>query len=66
MRTIITDYSEKDSTRLWLTGALYAAVAVTLLIGTLHHHHLRPLHRPGVHAVGLHGLTGRTRTQETR
>ena len=35
MRTIINDYSEKDSTRLWLTGLLYGAVAVTLLIGTL-------------------------------
>ena len=35
MRTIINDYSEKDSTRLWLTGLLYAAVAVTLLVGTL-------------------------------
>ncbi len=35
IKTIIADYSEKDSTRLWLTGALYAAVAFTLLIGTL-------------------------------
>lgn len=35
MKTIIADYSEKDSTRLWLTGALVAAVLVTLLIGTL-------------------------------
>lgn len=35
MRTIISDYSTKDSTRLWLTGLLYAAVAVTLLVGTL-------------------------------
>lgn len=35
MRTIISDYAEKDRTRLWLTGALYVAVAVTLLIGTL-------------------------------
>jgi succinate dehydrogenase / fumarate reductase, membrane anchor subunit len=35
MRTIIADYSEKDSTRLWLTGLLYFAVVATLLVGTL-------------------------------
>lgn len=35
MRTIINDYSEKDSTRLWLTGLLYAAVLTTLVVGTL-------------------------------
>ncbi len=35
MRTIINDYAEKDRTRLWLTGLLYAAVAVTLVVGTL-------------------------------
>jgi len=34
MRTIIADYSEKDSTRLWLTGALVVSVVVTLMIGT--------------------------------
>ncbi len=34
MRTIIADYAEKDSTRLWLTGALVVSVVVTLMIGT--------------------------------
>jgi succinate dehydrogenase / fumarate reductase, membrane anchor subunit len=35
MRTIINDYSERQRTRLWLLGALYVGVAVTLLVGTL-------------------------------
>ena len=35
MRTIINDYSEKDRTRMWLTGLLYASVAITLVVGTL-------------------------------
>ncbi|WP_336920842.1 succinate dehydrogenase hydrophobic membrane anchor subunit [Aquipuribacter sp. SD81] len=35
IRTIINDYSERQRTRLWLLGALYVGVAVTLLVGTL-------------------------------
>ena len=35
LRTIIADYSEKDSTRLWLTGVLWTATVIVLLVGTL-------------------------------
>lgn len=35
MRTIINDYAEKDSTRLWLKSVLYGATAVIIILGTL-------------------------------
>ncbi|MCP2309921.1 MULTISPECIES: succinate dehydrogenase, hydrophobic membrane anchor protein [Kitasatospora] len=35
MRTVITDYAEKDSTRLWLKGLLAVATVFTVLLGTL-------------------------------
>ncbi|RJN32024.1 succinate dehydrogenase hydrophobic membrane anchor subunit [Nesterenkonia natronophila] len=35
MRTIINDYAEKDSTRLWLKSILYLACAVIIILGTL-------------------------------
>jgi len=35
VRTIINDYAEKDSTRLWLKIVLYAATTVIIVLGTL-------------------------------
>ncbi len=35
LRTIISDYAEKDRTRLWLKGLLYTATALVLILGTL-------------------------------
>ncbi|GAA1354240.1 succinate dehydrogenase hydrophobic membrane anchor subunit [Falsarthrobacter nasiphocae] len=35
VRTIINDYAEKDSTRLWLKTALYLAALVVIVLGTL-------------------------------
>jgi len=35
LRTIINDYAEHDSTRLWLKGALYLSIALVLFTGTL-------------------------------
>jgi succinate dehydrogenase / fumarate reductase membrane anchor subunit len=35
MRTVINDYAEKDSTRLWLKGLLLVATVFTVLLGTL-------------------------------
>ena len=35
MRTIINDYAEKDSTRLWLKGVLYLSTVVIVILGTL-------------------------------
>jgi succinate dehydrogenase / fumarate reductase membrane anchor subunit len=35
VRTIINDYAEKDSTRLWLKIVLFAATAVIIILGTL-------------------------------
>ncbi|NYD87565.1 succinate dehydrogenase, hydrophobic membrane anchor protein [Cellulomonas oligotrophica] len=35
VRTIINDYAEKDSTRLVLTGALFFASMVVIVLGTL-------------------------------
>ncbi len=35
LRTIISDYAERDSTRLWLKGALYLATLIVLVVGTL-------------------------------
>ncbi|MFD0272554.1 succinate dehydrogenase, hydrophobic membrane anchor protein [Kitasatospora sp. NPDC127111] len=35
MRTVINDYAEKDSTRLWLKGLMGAATVFTVLLGTL-------------------------------
>lgn len=35
MRTIINDYAEKDSTRLWLKGILYLSTVVIVILGTL-------------------------------
>ena len=35
MRTIINDYAEKDSTRLWLKGILYLSAVVIIILGTL-------------------------------
>jgi succinate dehydrogenase / fumarate reductase, membrane anchor subunit len=35
LRTIINDYAERDSTRLWLKAALYASLVLILFTGTL-------------------------------
>jgi len=35
LRTIINDYAERDSTRLWLKGILYTTVVFIILLGTL-------------------------------
>jgi succinate dehydrogenase / fumarate reductase, membrane anchor subunit len=35
LRTIINDYAQRDSTRLWLKALLYTAVVFTVLLGTL-------------------------------
>jgi succinate dehydrogenase / fumarate reductase membrane anchor subunit len=35
VRTIINDYAEKDTTRLWLKIVLYAATTVIIILGTL-------------------------------
>jgi succinate dehydrogenase / fumarate reductase, membrane anchor subunit len=35
LRTVINDYTRKDSTRLWLKGTLYVASAFTIALGTL-------------------------------
>lgn len=35
MRTIINDYAQKDSTRLWLKGVLYLSTVVIIVLGTL-------------------------------
>ena len=35
LRTIINDYAERDTTRLWLKGALYLATLVVIVVGTL-------------------------------
>ncbi|HAP89628.1 MAG TPA: succinate dehydrogenase [Arthrobacter bacterium] len=35
VRTIINDYAENDSTRLWLKIVLYAATTVIIVLGTL-------------------------------
>ncbi|WP_427133352.1 succinate dehydrogenase hydrophobic membrane anchor subunit [Pseudarthrobacter sp. S9] len=35
VRTIINDYAERDSTRLWLKIVLYAATTVIIILGTL-------------------------------
>jgi succinate dehydrogenase / fumarate reductase membrane anchor subunit len=35
MRTVINDYAEKDSTRMWLKGLMGAATVFTVLLGTL-------------------------------
>jgi succinate dehydrogenase / fumarate reductase membrane anchor subunit len=35
VRTVINDYAERDSTRLWLKMALYAAFTIVVLLGTL-------------------------------
>jgi succinate dehydrogenase / fumarate reductase membrane anchor subunit len=34
LRTVINDYSRKDSTRFWLTMLLYASVVLTVALGT--------------------------------
>ncbi|TVL90161.1 succinate dehydrogenase hydrophobic membrane anchor subunit [Streptomyces sp. LX-29] len=35
LRTVINDYAERDSTRLWLKGLLYTAAGFTIVLGTL-------------------------------
>ena len=35
LRTIINDYAERDTTRLWLKGALYLATLIVIVVGTL-------------------------------
>lgn len=35
LRTVINDYAEKESTRLWLKGLLLVATVFTVLLGTL-------------------------------
>ncbi len=35
LRTIINDYAERDTTRLWLKALLYTAAGFTIVLGTL-------------------------------
>ncbi|WAP56581.1 succinate dehydrogenase hydrophobic membrane anchor subunit [Streptomyces sp. S465] len=35
LRTIINDYAERDTTRLWLKALLYTAATFTIVLGTL-------------------------------
>lgn len=35
IRTIINDYAERDSTRLWLKGFLYLAATIIVVLGTM-------------------------------
>jgi len=35
VRTIINDYTERDTTRFWLKALLYVASAVVIVLGTL-------------------------------
>lgn len=35
LRTIINDYAQRDTTRLWLKGILYTTVVFIILLGTL-------------------------------
>lgn len=35
LRTVINDYAERDSTRMWLKTLLYAATVFTVLLGSL-------------------------------
>lgn len=35
LRTIVNDYAESTTTRLWLKGLVYAATAFTIFLGTL-------------------------------
>jgi len=35
LRVIINDYADRDATRLWLKGALYASMILILFTGTL-------------------------------
>lgn len=35
MRTIVNDYAEKDSTRMWLKSILYLSVIVIIVLGTM-------------------------------
>ena len=35
LRTVINDYAERTTTRLWLKGLLYTATVFTILLGTL-------------------------------
>ncbi|MYW68452.1 succinate dehydrogenase [Streptomyces sp. SID8379] len=35
LRTVINDYAERPTTRMWLKGLLYAATVFTVLLGTL-------------------------------
>jgi succinate dehydrogenase / fumarate reductase membrane anchor subunit len=35
LRVIINDYADRDATRMWLKGALYASMALVLVTGTL-------------------------------
>lgn len=35
LRVIINDYADRDATRLWLKGALYASMMLILFTGTL-------------------------------
>jgi succinate dehydrogenase / fumarate reductase membrane anchor subunit len=35
LRIIINDYADRDATRLWLKGALYASMILILFTGTL-------------------------------
>ncbi|AEW96119.1 MULTISPECIES: succinate dehydrogenase hydrophobic membrane anchor subunit [Streptomycetaceae] len=35
LRTVINDYAERESTRMWLKGLLYTATVFTVFLGTL-------------------------------
>ena len=50
VRTIINDYAEKDSTRLVLKALLVASALARDRARHAGDLHLRPVHRPGLHA----------------
>ena len=35
VRTIVNDYAERKSTRMWLKGLLYSATVIVIILGTL-------------------------------
>ena len=53
LRTIINDYAVKANSRFALKTLLYFGTAVVIVLGTLVDLHLRPVHRPEVHARRL-------------
>ena len=53
LRTIINDYAVRANSRFTLKTLLYFGTAVVIVLGTLVDLHLRPVHRPEVHARRL-------------